>query len=115
MAAGATTLLEEAHSARTKLVEAAGTRPLPESTGDPVALRVLAGPPDAVDRTGAMARPEDPAAAGSRTAATAPPPGCPLPGDPERHRAFYTGLLRRALKDGEWGSVPVAAYWAACL
>ncbi|MFF5550632.1 AAA family ATPase [Streptomyces olivaceoviridis] len=114
--AGDPAVLEEAHSARAKLVEAAGTRPLPERTGDPVALRVLAGPPDAVDRTGATDRPEDPAAAGSRTAATAPPPGCPLPpGDPERHRAFYTGLLRRALKDGEWGSVPVAAYWAACL
>ncbi|MDO0924993.1 LuxR family transcriptional regulator [Streptomyces sp. TG1A-8] len=94
-------------------------QPDADSTEGLVLLRILAGPWDPADRVGAGATGADRAT--GQEAARVPLPGFPmlpdsgLTDDPERHLAYYTGLLRRAVDGGEWGSVPVAAYWTACL
>ncbi|AEY86301.1 Shy20 [Streptomyces hygroscopicus subsp. jinggangensis 5008] len=121
--AGDPCAVEEVHGARARLMATWNTPPPPEPTGGPVALRVLAGPWEAVGRAGADGAEDSTGAvsAARGRAASMPLPGFPMlpesgPVDaPGRLLAFYVGLLRRAVKDGEWGSVPVAAYWAACL
>ncbi|KUN18075.1 hypothetical protein AQJ11_36085 [Streptomyces corchorusii] len=121
--AGDPCALEEVHGARARLMATWDAPPPPEPTGGPVALRVLAGPWEAVGRADAEGAEDSTGAvsAARGRAASMPLPGFPMlpesgPVDASgRLLAFYVGLLRRAVKDGEWGSVPVAAYWAACL
>jgi DNA-binding CsgD family transcriptional regulator len=116
--------LLKARGALAELRPASGVQATDSELAGPVALRVLAGPRNAVG----------PAAAGETEGATQESasshlaadsggriPGFPVipglrpMGGPEQQLPFYVNLLREAVDGDEWGSIPVAAYWTACL
>lgn len=122
--AGDAGALQKARGARARLGDAWQVTRSAESAAGPVLLRVLAGPRDTAARTGT----DDVGTANEASVTAAEPePGephlCGMPvlsrsgmiDDLEEALSFYIGLLHQAVDNGEQGSVPVAAYWAACL
>lgn len=110
---GSPSILREAIRARDGLQRLPGSKSAAEDETGPVLFQIL-GAPWAAGRVAGWGSVE---LDGPWANTLLPfPPGSGSGASPEsRHLSHYLNLLQRAVDGNEWGSIPVAAYWAACL